>query len=189
MRGKVVRVGLVLLELVGLQVGGWASVAPRSFYDDFPGGGRTWVAADGPYNEHLVRDFGALNLALAAVVAVALVTWVPAVVRTAGLAWLVYSVPHLVYHVRHLHVYDTSDQVLNMVALGGAVVTAAVVLAIGTGGTGETGGTAGTGDSGDPGRPGSTGGSDDPGDPGGPGGPGGPRVADDDQPRNSAPST
>ena len=35
------------------------------FYDDFPGLGRSWVAADGPYNEHLVRDVGALNLALA----------------------------------------------------------------------------------------------------------------------------
>jgi hypothetical protein len=134
MAGKVVRVGLVLLGLVGLQVGGWASVAPRSFYDDFPGAGRSWVAADGPYNEHLVRDFGALNLALTAVVAVALVTWTPAVVRAAGLAWLVYSLPHFVYHVRHLDIYDTSDQVLNMVALGGAVLIAAVVLVVGTGG-------------------------------------------------------
>lgn len=133
MAGKVVRVGLVLLGLIGLQVGAWASVAPRSFYDDFPGAGRSWVAADGPYNEHLVRDFGALNLALTAVVVVALVAWTPVAVRTAGLAWLVYSLPHLVYHVRHLHIYDTSDQVLNMVGLGGAVVVAAAVLIVGTG--------------------------------------------------------
>jgi hypothetical protein len=125
---KVTRAGLALLGLVGLQVGLWASVAPRSFYDDFPGGGRSWVAADGPYNEHLLRDFGALNLALTAVVAVALVTKAPAAIRAAGLGWLVYSVPHFTYHARHLHVYDTTDQVLNLVVLGGAVLLSAAVL-------------------------------------------------------------
>ena len=37
---------------------------PAAFYDDFPGLGRMWVAPDGPYNQHLVRDVGELNLAL-----------------------------------------------------------------------------------------------------------------------------
>jgi hypothetical protein len=128
MTDKVTSGGLAVLGLVGLQVGLWATLAPRSFYDDFPGGGRAWVAADGPYNEHLVRDFGALNLALTAVVTVALVTGTPAVIRAAALAWLVYSVPHLVYHARHLEVYDTSDKILNLTALGGAVVLSAAVL-------------------------------------------------------------
>jgi hypothetical protein len=124
------RVGLVLLGLVGLQVGVWASLAPRSFYDDFPGGGRTWVSMDGPYNEHLVRDFGALNLALTAVVVVALLTGARVATLCAALAWLVYSVPHFVYHARHLHVYDTSDKILNLVALGGAVVVSGAILLI-----------------------------------------------------------
>ena len=31
-------------------VGLWAAVAPHSFYDDFPGGGRHWVAVDGPFS-------------------------------------------------------------------------------------------------------------------------------------------
>jgi hypothetical protein len=128
---KGMRGGLAILGLVGLQIGVWATFAPRSFYDDFPGGGRTWVAADGPYNEHLVRDFGALNLALTAVVAVALVTRAPAAVRAAALAWLVYSVPHFTYHVRHLGVYDTSDKVLSLTALGGAVLVSAAVLVAG----------------------------------------------------------
>jgi hypothetical protein len=127
---KLTRGGLALLGLIGLQIGVWASLAPRSFYDDFPGGGRTWVSADGPYNEHLVRDFGALNLALTAVVVVALVTGSFVAVQCAALAWLVYSVPHFVYHVRHLHVYDTSDKILNLVALGGAVVVSAGILVI-----------------------------------------------------------
>src|SRR4029453_9199401 len=110
MASRAARIALALLFVQGLFVGPWAAAWPRSFYDDFPGGGRAWVAADGPYNEHLVRDFGALNLALTAVVTVALITGTPAVLRAAALAWLVSSVPHLVYHARHLEVYDTSDE-------------------------------------------------------------------------------
>jgi hypothetical protein len=33
-----------------------------------------------------------------------------------------------VYHARHLEVYDTSDKILNLTALGGAVVLSAAVL-------------------------------------------------------------
>lgn len=133
MHAKVTTACLALLGLVGLELGLWATFSPRSFYDDFPGGGRSWVAADGPYNEHLVRDFGALNLALTAVVVVALVTRAPAAIRAAALAWLVFSVPHLVYHVRHRDLYDMDDKVLNLVSLTGAVVLALVVLVLSLG--------------------------------------------------------
>ena len=128
MTDKVTTACLAVLGLVGLQLGVWATFAPRSFFDDFPGGGRQWVAADGPYNEHLVRDFGSLNLALAAVVGVALVTRAPAAIRAAALAWLVYSIPHFVYHVRHRDLYDMDDKVLNLVSLAGSVVLPAIVL-------------------------------------------------------------
>lgn len=129
MADRVVRAALTALVLVSAAVGVWATFAPRGFYDDFPGGGRVWVAADGPYNEHLVRDVGALNLALTVVTLVAAVTLARAAVIAASLAWLVYSVPHLVYHARHLDVYDTADQVSTIVALAGAVVLPSVVLA------------------------------------------------------------
>ena len=128
MAARVVRCALIPLVLVGLVVGVWAAFAPRSFYDDFPGAGRVWVAVDGPYNEHLVRDVGTLNLALAVVALVAAVTLVRAAVLAAAAAWIVYSLPHLVYHLRHLDVYDTGDQVANVVALGGAVVLPVIVL-------------------------------------------------------------
>ena len=131
MTDKLTRGGLALLGLIGLQVGVWALLAPRSFYDDFPGGGRHWVAADGPYNEHLIRDVGALNLALLAVVIVALVTRTSSSIRAAALAWLVYSLPHLVYHANHLHLLDdTGDKVLNVAALSLAVVLSAGVLVL-----------------------------------------------------------
>jgi hypothetical protein len=128
MREVLVRAGLAALAFSSTVVGVWAVLAPRSFYDDFPGGGRHWVAADGPYNEHLVRDVGALNLALALVLVVAVVTVVPLLLRTAAAAYLVYGAPHLAYHLANLDLYDTADKVGNSVGLGLAVVIPVAVL-------------------------------------------------------------
>ena len=122
------RVILALLSASALVLGLWATIGPRQFYDDFPGGGRHWVAIDGPYNEHLVRDFGALNLALAFVLIVALVHMTPVLVRTAAIASLLFAVPHFVYHARHLDVFSSSDKVANMVALGLAIGGPVVLL-------------------------------------------------------------
>jgi hypothetical protein len=122
------RIALALLFAQGLIIGTWAAAWPRSFYDDFPGGGRSWVAADGPYNEHLVRDFGDLNLALAVVTLVALIAFTRSVVLAAALGWIVYQTPHLVYHLRHLDLYDTSDKVANVTSLVLALVLPIVVL-------------------------------------------------------------
>ena len=55
----VARVGLVLLGLSQGAAALFALLAPRSFYDDFPVGGAHWVSAFAPYNEHLIRDYGA----------------------------------------------------------------------------------------------------------------------------------
>ena len=102
----VVRVALALLALTAAFVGFWALLAPSSFYASFPGLGYTWVSEAGPYDEHLVRDVGALYLALLAVTVLALLR--PASVRpasvrpwVAGLAWLVFAAPHLVFHAAH----------------------------------------------------------------------------------------
>src|SRR3954452_21157003 len=73
-RERWLRVVLALMVVSSAVVGFWAQLAPRSFYDDFPGGGQHWVSVDGPYNEHLVRDVGGLNLALPVAALVALVT-------------------------------------------------------------------------------------------------------------------
>ena len=129
------RAVLVYLSAAGLLVGCWAAFFPRSFYDDFPGFGRIWVAVDGPMNEHLVRDVGQASLALAAVSIVAAVTMQSLVVRTAALAWLINAVPHFVYHVRHLDNYGTADQVGNVVSLGLLVVLPLAVLVMSWRGT------------------------------------------------------
>ncbi|MET0665608.1 MAG: hypothetical protein ABWZ14_02125 [Acidimicrobiales bacterium] len=134
----VVRIALALLAVVGLQVGLWAAFAPQSFYDDFPGAGRVWVSVDGPYNQHLIRDVGALNLALAVVAIVAFVTLSRAAVLAAGGAWLAYGVPHLVYHLRHLDPLESADQVAVPVSLFLSVVLGALVLWTGWRNPGET---------------------------------------------------
>jgi hypothetical protein len=112
------KVALVVIAASSVVVGVWALAAPESFYEDFPGAGRVWVAVDGPYNEHLIRDVGALNLALGFVAAVALVTGSIAVARAAGGAALIYGVPHFVYHAAHLDPFDSGDQVALLVSLG-----------------------------------------------------------------------
>jgi hypothetical protein len=126
----VIRCALGALAAVSLVSGVWASVSPRAFYDEFPGGGSHWVAVDGPYNEHLVRDFGALNLALTVVAVVAIMTLVRAAVVAAAGAWIAYTVPHLIHHVRHADVYDTTDKVGVVGALVLALVLPAVVLVV-----------------------------------------------------------
>ncbi|HKA85748.1 MAG TPA: hypothetical protein VKD21_17915 [Acidimicrobiales bacterium] len=128
MARSAVRVALALLVAQGVIVGVWAAAWPRSFYDDFPGGGRAWVSVDGPYNEHLVRDVGALNLALAVVSLVALISLTRVVALAAALGWIVYQAPHLLYHLRHLDLYDTSDKVANVASLVLALVLPIVVL-------------------------------------------------------------
>jgi hypothetical protein len=80
------RIALGYLALISLEIGLWAQFAPRSFYDNYPGLGRAWVAVDGPYNEHLVRDVGGLNLGLAAVLIMALVTLSQTTIVAASLA-------------------------------------------------------------------------------------------------------
>jgi hypothetical protein len=121
------RIALGYLALVSLQIGLWAQFAPRSFYDDFPGLGRAWVAVDGPYNEHLVRDVGGLNLALAAVLIVAMVTLSRPVIIAASIASLLYGVPHLVYHIANHDGLATSDVVIS---LGGLALFAAIPIGL-----------------------------------------------------------
>jgi nucleoside-diphosphate-sugar epimerase len=124
---QTVLLGFLALSALGLGV--YATFTPRAFYDDFPNG-RAWVAMDGPYNEHLVRDFGALQLALGLVLAVAAVVGGRTLVRVAAGSSLLFAVPHFTYHLRHLEHYETADKLANVVSLGGAIVAALVVLAL-----------------------------------------------------------
>jgi len=124
-------IALLYLGLGALIPGLYATFAPRAFFDDFPLG-RGWVASEPPYNEHLVRDFGGLNLGLACVLLVAAVVGGRVLVRTAAVASLLFAVPHLTFHLRH-RVLDGADALLSpgMLALGALLAVA--VLAVGSG--------------------------------------------------------
>jgi hypothetical protein len=122
------RVLLGVLTVSATTVGAWAAFTPRSFYDDFPGLGQIWVAVDGPYNEHLVRDVGALNLALAAVTVCALLTLSRPTILASTLGWLAYGVPHVIYHARHLGVFDGAEGVAVIASVSSTSVVALAVL-------------------------------------------------------------
>jgi hypothetical protein len=125
-----VRVLLAVLLASGLVLGLWAAFFPLSFYDSFPGLGRQWVAVDGPYNEHLVRDVGNLFLGLTVVTAFAIVAMSSVLVRATAAAWTVFALLHFAYHLRHLGMYDTVDAVGNVAALASMVVVAFVLLLV-----------------------------------------------------------
>lgn len=109
---------LLYLLLTNAFPGIWALFFPHEFYTSFPGFGRQWVAGDGPYNEHLIRDVGAFFCALSTLAALSLRTMQVTTVRFTAYAILVFSVPHFLYHLIHLHRLPTPlDQILNAVTL------------------------------------------------------------------------
>ncbi|MGK5684249.1 hypothetical protein [Actinoplanes sp. URMC 104] len=119
---------IVPLAVVAATVGVWAAAFPLSFHTDFPAPGRHWVSALGPYNEHLVRDVGALYLALLVVSVSALRRPTPSAMRTTGGAWLVFNAVHFLWHLLHLHVYPTLDRVGNAAGLGALLVLSILLL-------------------------------------------------------------
>lgn len=84
-----------LLTASAAYVGGWASAAPQSFYDTFPGLHRVWISVDGPFNEHLVRDVGAFYLGFAAAGLLAAWWRDDRAFALLGAAWTVFSLLHL----------------------------------------------------------------------------------------------
>lgn len=123
-----IRIALGYLSLQNLQLGLWALLAPRSFYDGFPGLGRAWISSDGPFNEHLIRDFGALNLAVLVVFVAAAVSLSRPMVLAAAGAALVWGVPHLLYHLFNTDgLESTSDIALST---GGLILFCALPLAL-----------------------------------------------------------
>src|SRR5689334_13854801 len=132
MRDRTVRILLVGLGVPAVVIGVWAAFAPLAFYENFPGFGQVWVRPDGPFNEHLVRDFGQLNLALAFVTLAAVVWFTPLFAQLVAGAWLVEGVPHLVYHLRHLDPLASGAKVTSIAGLAIVPVVALVLLAMAT---------------------------------------------------------
>lgn len=117
------RLCLLLLTIVGFGLGLWAYFAPLHWYSTFPGMGMSWLPVLGPYNEHFVKDVGAMFLALGALSAMAVYhLGNRAVVVITATAWSIFNALHLIYHVGMLHMYGARDAVLNAVSLSSLLV-------------------------------------------------------------------
>lgn len=120
---SVLRVGVWFLTFVEVVVGLVATLAPRAFYDYVP-----WVNLMPPFSEHLMRDYGAMNLALALVFIVAATTMERRLVRLALVAYLLFAIPHLIFHVMHLENFTTVAAVAQTTLLTLAVLLPVALL-------------------------------------------------------------
>jgi hypothetical protein len=127
-RRAIARLTLGGLALAQGAIGVWALLGPGPFYATFPTAGHAWVALLPPYNEHLVRDVGALSLALTVLLATAAVVPSRLLVRTAVAAFAIYAVPHTLFHGRHLEGFSDTDALAQMSGFAVQLLTAAVAL-------------------------------------------------------------
>jgi hypothetical protein len=124
------RVGLLVLGVPQTTSGLWALIAPRDWYDTFPGGGREWLPAFGPYNEHFATDAGVGILAAGVLALAAAVVLERRVVQVAMIGYLAWSVPHAVWHLTAIdEALGTTDDVINITTLAVTVILPLVLLA------------------------------------------------------------
>jgi AhpD family alkylhydroperoxidase len=129
-RDRRIRLALLAVGIPSLLTGLWIRLAPHDFWSNFPGFGAHWVRALGPYNGHALTDYGGALVGLSVgLVAVALLPRVRALPLMLS-AWLLASVPHLLYHVVDTSSLSTTGYVLNTALLAGAVVIPAAILAL-----------------------------------------------------------
>ena len=126
--GGILRIGMVLLIVPQAVAGFWAFLAPRSFYDSFPGFGRVWVAPIGDYNEHFIADTGNLLLVMCLLLAVAAFYLERRLVRIALTLWLVFAVPHFISHLQLTEFFDGPDNLGSLATLGIAALLPLLLL-------------------------------------------------------------
>jgi hypothetical protein len=126
---RLVRVCLLLLALTPLFVGAGALLFPHAFYADFPPGSRHWVDRLGPYNEHMLTDFGGALLGQAAMLLLAAWWLERRLVLAALVASMVQSTAHFGYHLTTTDAYSTSDNVASLLGLVFSVALSAALLA------------------------------------------------------------
>ena len=111
------RAGLILLAASNTVVGAWLLFFPGSFFSDFPGLGMHWVAALPPYNEHLLTDYGAALLGIAAALWLAARLLERRLVQGALIAQLVQGTPHFVYHLTRFDALPTAESIASQLTL------------------------------------------------------------------------
>jgi hypothetical protein len=112
-----IRLGLVILAVGQGIPAVWALFAPHSFWEEFPGAGRHWVAPLGPFDEHLVTDYGSAYLAITVLVALTAILLERRLVQIAMVVWIVQALPHFVFHLTELDELPGFDQVAQTLVL------------------------------------------------------------------------
>jgi hypothetical protein len=125
-----IRAGLIFLAVAQGAAGLVQLFGPRTFYDDFPIPASPWVSLLPPYNEHLMRDVGALTLALVVALAAAAIWPERRLVQVALAANLMFTVPHFLFHATHVDHYPTGSAIGLIVTLGLAVLLPAGLLVL-----------------------------------------------------------
>jgi hypothetical protein len=142
-RAAVVRGGLVVTCALSVVLGAIMLIWPEGFFS------WSWVNLGMDYNPHLLMDLGAMNLAIAVPLGGAAVAMTPLFVRCALASYAVWSVAHLLIHLRfrtHLAAHASSLDAHLLIATlsAGAVVwVTLLLLALGSGpriGAGRGGG-------------------------------------------------
>src|SRR5215208_1232035 len=129
---RLVRALLAALAVSAAYPGAWATLAPRSFFDTFPGADRHWTAALPAYSEHLVTDVGAFYLGFALLLAWAAVRPSRELVVPACTAFALFSALHLGWHSGNLGALGTFDAVAQTASLAAVLVASigAAVIAV-----------------------------------------------------------
>ena len=112
------RAGLLVLAATMIGTGCWALLLPRAFYDDFPLSGWGWISTLGPYNEHLVRDYGAMNLALSFLLVSAAIFLERRLSRVALTTLLIFAAPHFAFHLTQTHHFSPFQDLAQVGGLG-----------------------------------------------------------------------
>jgi hypothetical protein len=127
------RAGLALTAVIQAEIGIWGLLAPHGFFTGFPGAGHHWVSTLGPYNEHLLRDYAALSLGFAVLLACAAIWFERRLVLVAGAAVIAGTLPHFAYHLTTTDHLSTADNAASLgsfaIELGLVVLAMAVVVA------------------------------------------------------------
>lgn len=118
------RAALTLTAAVQAEVGIWGLFAPHGFFTGFPGAGHHWVSTLGPYNEHLLRDYAALSLGFAVLLACSAIWFERRLVLVAGASVIAGTLPHFAYHLTTTDRLSTAD---NAASLGSFAIELALI--------------------------------------------------------------
>ncbi|TLG12109.1 hypothetical protein FEK35_11305 [Nocardia cyriacigeorgica] len=126
-RGRVARGGLLFFAVVSAVLGVVILAVPEWFFS------LSWVNLGMPYNPHLLLDYGAMNLALAIPLTASAVAASPPAVRSGLASYAVWTIAHLVIHLRygaHLaaHTSSANANLLLAVLAAGVVISLTLFL-------------------------------------------------------------